>query len=96
MPTVYWKQYVRDQLNGSFTSDDDNNVIPPDLVLEYLKKWTKMVTNIPLNMIRLRYGRFTLADIIIGINKYLLGNELDEAKKKSLYEIFNTLVLHRR
>ena len=87
MPTIYWKQYIGEQ--AATASDSVSVSIPPHLVLEYIEKWTKMITELSPNILKQKYSKFTLADIIISLNKYILGNELDEPKKKMLFDVFN-------
>jgi hypothetical protein len=82
MPTVYWKQYVSDQYN-EFRNDD--RVPMRDFSFEYITSWAK--SSLPWAWRILR--KWTLADVMISMQKYLFGNELDGSTKKMLSDIAN-------
>ena len=84
MPTVYWKQYIRDQ--NKFFPEDNNDHLD-NIFFEYITQWVKMVVAQPPP--RRKYlGKHTLADFIIGVHKYLLETDLDESTRQWLYEAF--------
>lgn len=88
-PTVYFKQYVQDneQRFGKFTATSID-----EYALEYTKEWGKKTADLAQSPILCSvfeaYKQFTLADIIIGINKYLNSYELDEESISRLYGYF--------
>jgi len=86
MPTLYWKKYTEDQETCYYdvNQSDLNNHIR-----KYIEKWARALTMMKPIELKKHYSKFTLADVIIGINKYLLGNELDDVKKKMLFDVFN-------
>lgn len=83
MPTVHWKQHVFDQ-----TGEDiqDHTISIRDFALEYIEQWIKFATKLPPESLKELNTAFTLANVVIWIQKYLFADELDERTKKKLID----------
>ena len=88
MPTKYWKKYISDHPDVFPTCED---AYIGDVAPEYIEAWTKRVTWLLLNspVHRVEIGHFTMADILLNLHKYWLGNELDENNSKIIREVFS-------
>jgi len=72
MPTEHWNTYLQ---KNNIDFNKDNYPTVEKFVSEYIKLWAERAINeftMPL------LSRFTMADVIISLQKYLLGIEIDE------------------
>jgi len=84
MPTAHWKSYTRDN-----ALPDGDDVSIRDYALEYIERWAQMIVAVLQSPVLMSfYGKYTLADFIIGIHNHLLERELDDTTKGRLYEVF--------
>ena len=61
-----------------------------EAALKYIKLWAKKVGGFAYEPILLHFmSKFSLADVVVGINEGLSENKLDEGAKKILYETFS-------
>jgi hypothetical protein len=88
-PTLYWRQYILDQYNDTEV-ENAHSLSIRESVFEYITQWTKNIcTQSQDILLGLRHRHVELIDFIIGVHKYLLGEELDEPTKKRLREVFD-------
>ena len=88
-PNHHWKQYVLEQ-NGKLPDDNGMlTVFSLESLKEYIDYWTKSFIR------HFSYSEFydfcatkSLADVIILMNEYFLGNKIDKAVKVKLYDAF--------
>jgi len=86
VPTNHWKQYLTAN-KGLLTpyKEFDNR----EAVIKYIEMWAKNVAGFAHIPQQLHFmSRFSVADIVIGINEGLSDEKLDEDVKIALYEAF--------
>ena len=86
MPTVHWKRYISEHKLPDKSIGGDN-IITLELLKTYIDCWTNAFIKID-TINEGFYYPFSLADVVIRMNKHLLGRDLDEAAREKLYDIF--------
>lgn len=82
-PTRHWKCYMHDQYPHSPVTDVDMH----SCVGDYLEIWADLFAKESPAELR-KFSKYTLADLVINIEKYLLDRELDSATQAKLREAF--------
>jgi len=86
VPTIHWKQYLHD--NDILLQCDDFDL--NSVVVKYIELWAKNVAGFVYIPELLQFmNKFTLANVIIGINEGLSNEKLDENVKKILHRTFS-------
>lgn len=82
-PTVHWKRYIRDHYPHLSAQDIDIH----SYVGDYVEIWAGLFARQALVDLK-AFSRYTLADLVINIQKYLLQRELNAATQTKLRDAF--------
>lgn len=83
MPTANWRSYIHDQTGETVCSAENVG----DTVLEYIIQWAKRTAVREWGVVG-NYKTFNLVDLVVYVQKYLLGIELDNSTKEKLAAAF--------
>jgi hypothetical protein len=86
-PTIHWKKYVSETTGAQIPNDDIDYL---KLCGSYMESWFRMMMALYTNSSSdlEKYKNFTLADIVIGFDKYFYKESLNETQKENLRHLF--------